>query len=380
MQALLRGSGIELNGPNPWDPQIHHRDTLSRVLARGTLGLGDSYAEGWWDCERLDEFFARAMRSGVEERLYGLDMWWAGLRARLWNLQSVARASQVAQAHYDLSPALFEAMLDPSMAYSCGYWATADTLEQAQFDKLELICRKLQLQPGMTLLDVGCGWQSLMRHAAQHHGVSATGLTISGEQAQWARDHPTQLPVQTVLSDYRLFNTEGSQRFDRVASVGMFEHVGHKNQQAYFSAVRRSLRDDGLFLLHTIGRHRSGEPTDPWVERHIFPNGALPSSAELAAAVEPWFVIEDWHNFGADYDRTLMAWHARFEAAWPQLAATHDERFHRQWRYYLLCCAGAFRARSNQLWQLVLSPQGVAGGYRRPDPTAPGVPSPPRSA
>jgi cyclopropane-fatty-acyl-phospholipid synthase len=218
----------------------------------------------------------------------------------------------------------------------------------------------------MTLLDIGCGWGSLMLHAARHHRVQCVGLTISREQLRWGQDRAKGLPVQFELTDYRQFNPEGRLRFDRIASVGMFEHVGHKNYPAFFDMARRSLHDEGLFLLHTIGKNESHGTLDPWIEKYIFPNGALPSAAELAYCAESDFVVEDWHNMGADYDRTLMAWHERFEAAWPRLSARYDERFHRMWRYYLLGCAGTFRARDNQLWQVVLSPAGLPGGYRRP--------------
>ena len=267
--------------------------------------------------------------------------------------------------HYDLDPEMFERMLGPSMAYSCGYWARAQQLDDAQHDKLDLVCRKLGLGPGMTLLDIGCGWGSLMRHAAEHYGARVTGLTISREQARWVHERLRGLPVQVECMDYRQFNRQGGQRFDRVASIGMFEHVGHKNHEAFFGLMERSLRADGWALLHSIGKNRAGGHTDAWIDQHIFPNGALPSAGELATSAERRFVIEDWHNFGADYDRTLMAWHARFEAAWPTLARRHGQRFRRLWRYYLLSCAGTFRARSNQLWQLVLAPGGVRGGYRR---------------
>jgi cyclopropane-fatty-acyl-phospholipid synthase len=272
----------------------------------------------------------------------------------------------VGELHYDLGNDLYEAMLDPSMAYSCGYWPAAQTLTQAQEAKLELICQKLQLEPGMTLLDIGCGWGSLMFHAARQHGVQCVGLTISKEQARLGAQKARDLPVRFELADYRQFNPYGEQRFDRVASIGMFEHVGHKNYRTYFDMARRSLRDDGLFLLHTIGKNRAGAGIDPWIEKYIFPNGVLPSASEIAYYSEEDFVMEDWHNFGEDYDKTLMAWHARFEAAWPSLQERYGERFYRMWRYYLLCCAGTFRARDNQLWQVVLSPGGQAGGYRRP--------------
>ena len=364
-QRLLDRAGIALNGTRPWDMRVHHPGTVARVLAQGSLGLGDSYVEGWWDCERLDEFFHRVLKAGLDGEVGWRARAWPWLRARLFNLQSRLRAAQVAHAHYNLDASVFEQMLGPTMAYSCGYWAQARTLDEAQHDKLDLVCRKLGLAHGMSLLDIGCGWGSLMRHAAEHYGVKVTGLTISAEQAQWARQRLRGLPATVHLMDYRQFNPHGAQRFDRVASVGMFEHVGHKNHGAFFNVLQRSLSAGGLALLHTIGKNRSGGQTDAWIDRRIFPNGTLPSAGELASSAEQHFVIEDWHNFGADYDRTLMAWHERFEAAWPLLSRTHVERFRRLWRYYLLSCAGTFRARSNQLWQLVLSPQGVPGGYRR---------------
>ena len=365
-QVLLDQADVRIGGNRPWDLQVHHPDTLSRILAKGSLGLGESYMDGWWDCPQIDEFIARVLRARLDAQVGSPGLWLSVLRARLTNLQSVARAWQVGREHYDLGNDLYEAMLDPTMAYSCGYWAQAGTLEDAQVAKLDLICRKLGLQPGMRLLDIGCGWGSLMHHAAEHYGVACVGLTVSREQAAWGAQRVRDLPVRFECTDYRLFNPDGLQKFDRVASVGMFEHVGHKNYRAYFDMARRSLREEGLFLLHSIGKNRSGTAIDPWIEKYIFPNGVLPSVAEIAQSSEHAFVVEDWHNLGADYDRTLMSWHQRFEAAWPRLRPRYGERFYRMWRYYLLSCAGAFRARDNQLWQVVLSPRGVAGTYRRP--------------
>jgi len=363
---LLSTAGITVGGHRPWDMQVHHPATFDRILTRGSLGLGESYMDGWWDCEAVDEFIARVLRARLDEQVGRAGWIWASLKARLTNLQSEHRAWQVGEVHYDLGNDLYEAMLDPSMAYSCGYWAQATDLEGAQEAKLDLICQKLQLRPGMTLLDIGCGWGSLMLFAAQHYGVRCVGLTISKEQARSGAHKAGTLPVRFELADYRQFNLQGALRFDRVASVGMFEHVGHKNYRSYFDMVHRSLGADGLFLLHTIGKNQAGAAIDPWIERYIFPNGVLPSASEIGLFSEHDFVLEDWHSLGADYDRTLMAWHQRFEAAWPQLQAKYGERFYRMWRYYLLCCAGTFRARDNQLWQVVLSPRGVAGGYRRP--------------
>jgi cyclopropane-fatty-acyl-phospholipid synthase len=365
-ERLLAQADVRLDGQRPWDLQIRHSGTFDRVLGHGSLGLGESYMDSWWDCERLDEFICRALRAGLDRQVRNPALLLLALKSRLLNLQSPARAWQVGQQHYDTGNELFEAMLDPTMSYSCGYWARQETLEQAQRAKLDLICSKLRLAPGMTLLDIGCGWGGLMRHAAEQYGASCVGLTISHEQANWARQRLQGLPAQVELVDYRDFNPDGATRFDRLVSVGMFEHVGPKNYQAYFAVARRSLREDGLFLLHSIGRNRPGSANDPWIEKYIFPNGVLPAPSELTRAAEREFVLEDLHNFGADYDRTLMAWLERFDAAWPELQQRYPERFRRMWRYYLMACAGTFRARDNQLWQLVLSPRGVTGGYRRP--------------
>ena len=364
--ALLATAGIRVGGGRPWDMRVHHPDTFDRILTRGSLGLGESYMDGWWDCDQVDELITRILRARLDEQVGRAGWLWASLKARLSNLQSPQRAWQVGEVHYDLGNDLYEDMLDPSMAYSCGYWPEAQTLAQAQEAKLDLICQKLQLQPGMTLLDIGCGWGSLMLFAARHYRVQCLGLTVSKAQAQLGADKARDWPVRFELADYRQFNLQGEQRFDRIASVGMFEHVGHKNYRAFFDMARRCLRDDGLFLLHTIGKNRAGAAIDPWIEKYIFPNGSLPSASEIALYSEDHFVMEDWHNLGEDYDKTLMAWHERFEAAWPALKDRYGERFCRMWRYYLLCCAGTFRARDNQLWQVVLSPSGQPGGYRRP--------------
>jgi cyclopropane-fatty-acyl-phospholipid synthase len=318
---------------------------------------------GLWDCERLDEFFTAVLRADLDRRALGaarLRLALAALRARFSNLQSRARAFEVGERHYDIGNDVFEAMLDRRMIYSCAYWADATTLDAAQEAKLDLICRKLQLAPGERLLDIGCGWGGLARYAAERHGVSVTGITVSKEQAELARGRCRGLPVEIRVEDYR--SLQG--RYDKIVSVGMFEHVGRKNYAVYFDTARRLLGGEGLMLLHTIGTWVHTEALDPWVERYIFPNGQLPAPAELAAAIEARFVIEDWHNFGPDYDRTLMCWWENFDAAWPRLRARYGERFYRMFKYYLLACAGLFRSRQGQLWQLVLSPRERANAYR----------------
>lgn len=362
LAALLHEADIRVDGERPWDLRLHRPEAADRILARGSLGLGESYLDGDWDCAQLDEFICRILRAHLDEKVHSPHLIWHVLRTRLLNLQTARRARQVGEQHYDLGNDFFEAMLDARMVYTCGYWAEADTLDAAQEAKLDLVCRKLGLQPGMRLLDIGCGWGSLMKFAAERYRAECVGLTISKEQAEHGRALCAGLPIEFRLMDYR----EIDEPFDRIASLGMFEHVGRHNLRTYFEVARRCLEPDGLFLLHTIGGNVRNNPPDPWIVRYIFPNGDLPSLGQIADAAERLFIIEDVHNFGADYDRTLMCWHERFEAAWPRFAARYGERFHRMWSYYLLACAGTFRARSNQLWQIVLSPEGRPGGYRRP--------------
>lgn len=352
VERMLEGTGITIDGPNPWDIQVHDERMFARIFREGSIGLGESYMDGWWDCDRIDDMVTRLLRSGLGDRAEGF---WAHalyvIQAKLTNLQSKTRAFMVGKQHYDLGNDLFQRMLDDTMCYSCGYWKEAHTLHGAQVAKLDLIARKLGLQPGMHVLDVGCGWGSFAEYAARHYGCRVTGITISKEQAALARQRCEGLPVEILLKDYR--ELEG--RFDRIVSIGMFEHVGQKNYPTYFAKLKTLLADKGLFLLHTIGTNTSHIGADPWLNKYIFPNGVLPSVSQLVKPTESLFVMEDWQNFGPDYDKTLMAWHERFEAAWPEISERYNERTYRMFRYYLLICAATFRARATQLWQVVFS-------------------------
>ncbi|WP_318368982.1 cyclopropane fatty acyl phospholipid synthase [Enterobacter sp.] len=357
---LLNRAGIHINGPAPSDIQVKNPHFFKRVLQQGSLGLGESYMDGWWECERLDMFFSKVLRAGLENQLpHHLKDTLRIAAARLFNLQNKKRAWIVGKEHYDLGNDLFSRMLDPQMQYSCAYWKEATTLEEAQLAKLRLICEKLQLTPGMRVLDIGCGWGGLAQYMAQHYKVHVVGVTISAEQQKMAQARCKDLDVTILLQDYRDLNDQ----FDRIVSVGMFEHVGPKNYATYFEVVDRNLKPDGLFLLHTIGSNKTDHNVDPWINKYIFPNGCLPSVRQIANACEPHFVMEDWHNFGADYDTTLMAWHTRFIDSWPEIAGNYSERFKRMFSYYLNACAGAFRARDIHLWQVVFS-RGVEHGLR----------------
>ena len=354
LRDLTAEAGVSINGDAPWDIQVFDDDVYRLVLTKGSLGFGEAYMDGMWECDRLDQLFQRLLSSQAEEKIDNwsrLRLLGEILRHSLFNLQSSQRAFQVGEQHYDIGNDVFEAMLDPSMSYSCGYWHNATGLADAQQKKLDMICRKLELQPGERLLEIGCGWGGLAHFAAQHYGVEVVGITVSKEQQKLARKRCAGLPVAIELMDYR----DLAEKFDKVVSVGMFEHVGPKNYATYFDTVHRALKDDGLFLLHTIGNSVTSPKTDAWIDKYIFPNGKLPSAKEIASVLERRFLIEDWHNFGPDYDRTLMAWWDNFEQAWPGLQEKYGERFYRMWKYYLMSCAGFFRSRQGQLWQLVLS-------------------------
>jgi cyclopropane-fatty-acyl-phospholipid synthase len=358
---ILRHAGVELGGSRPWDVTVTDDRLWGRVLSHGTLGFGEAYMDGWFESPALDQFVTKLLEYDIYAHLKpDLGLALSYVRGRFLNLQRL-RVAEVGEKHYDIGNDLYERMLDKRMIYSCGYWKDATTLDAAQEAKLDLICRKAGLAPGMRILDIGSGWGGFLKFAAERYGVEGVGITISKEQAAYAEAHKGALPIETRLTDY--MELEG--QFDRVISIGMFEHVGYKNYPGYFRKVRSLLQPDGLFVLHTIGNNHSSAHGDPWTEKYIFPNGILPSIRQIGAAIEGQFVMEDWHNFGADYDRTLMAWWANFDAAWPELRDKYGERFYRMWRFYLQVFAAMFRVRNINLWQLVLSPDGVRGGYRR---------------
>lgn len=360
-EEILGLAGVQINGNNPWDIQIHNSEFYRRAITEAEMGIGESYMDKWWDVEKMDEFIHRIFLARANERIQRkLSVFIQILTAKLFNLQSKRRAYQIAEKHYNLGNNLFQNMLDSRMNYSCAYWKDAQTLDEAQENKLELICRKLYLEPGMRVLDIGCGWGAFGKFAAEKYGVEVVGITVSKEQVELGRELCDGLPVEFRLMDYR----DLDEKFDRIVSIGMIEHVGYKNYRSFFRVTNKSLTDTGLFILHTIGRNKSRKTLDPWVNKYIFPNGMLPSVAHVGRAIEDFFVMEDWHNFGPDYDKTLMAWHENFVRNWNTIAGCYSERFFRMWNYYLLTSAASFRARNNQLWQIVLSKNGMVGGYQ----------------
>lgn len=361
LEHLLKNTGVKINGKNSYDIQVHDNRFYKRVLAEGSLGLGESYMDGWWDCNKLDDLFYRILYFGLDKGVKkNIPFLLSILTAKAFNMQSKRRAFNIGKRHYDIGNDLFKKMLDKRMVYTCGYWKDAENLDQAQEAKLDLVCRKIGLKPGMKVLDIGCGWGSFAKYAAEKYKVKVIGVTVSKEQVALGNKLCKGLPVEIRLQDYRDIN----EKFDHVVSLGMIEHVGRKNYRTYMEIANRCLKDDGLFLLHTIGRNESASASDRWMNKYIFPGGMLPSIKQIGASIENLFVMEDWHNFATDYEKTLMAWFKNFDKNWDKIKGNYDERFYRMWKYYLLSCAGGFRSRKIQLWQIVLSKNGVPNGYQ----------------
>jgi cyclopropane-fatty-acyl-phospholipid synthase len=353
---LLAQADIIVGGSRPWDLQVNDDRVWARLLRDGTLGAGEAYVDGWWDTPELDQFIDHILRARFDEKLR--ENWTLvvqAVRARVLNPQSIARSFDNGQHHYDIGNDLYEAMLGGRLLYTCAYWPNASTLDEAQDAKLDLVCRKVGLKPGMRVLDLGCGWGGFASFAAEHYGVTVTGYTVSHEQVKWAKDHYPDLPIDIRLDDYR--NATGS--YDAVVSIGLMEHVGWKNYRGYMQLVDRLLVPDGVAFVHTIAGNLPRSQIEPWFDKYIFPNSVLPTLPRLVTAMEGILIAEDIHNIGEDYDRTLMEWWYKFDAAWPTLRARYGDVFYRRWKYYLLTCAGAFRARSQQLYQIVMTRPGT---------------------
>lgn len=354
VETLLAHADVRLTGERPWDLRITDQRFFHRVWTGGSVALGESYMDDWWDAEALDEFFARVHRAELWRQVRTMGDFGLALSGWLLNRQSPSLSKRVAADHYDLGNDIYQAMLGKRMQYTCAYWPGAANLEEAQENKLRLIARKLHVGSGCSVLDLGGGFGGLAHFLASEYGCRVAVYNISERQVEYGRALCSGLPVRFELKDYREARSE-PYKFDRVVAVGLCEHIGLKNYRPFLELAAECLCPGGLLLVHTIGSNISTNRTDAWVDKYVFPGGMIPSIAQLGAAMEGIWTMEDWHNFGPDYDRTLMTWWSNFAAAWPELRSRYSESFYRMWKYYLLSCAGAFRARKLQLWQIVLS-------------------------
>ncbi len=360
LMDLLELTGITINGQEEYDIQVHDESFYGRILKDPSMQMGETYMDGLWDVPRLDLMIDRLLRARLGWKIRkNKYLAFRILMAKTFNFQSSSRAFNVGEKHYDIGNDLYEAMLDKRMVYTCAYFKNTDDLDVAQEAKLDMVCRKLNLQPGQKILDIGCGWGSFLKFAAEKYGVEGVGLTVSKEQVALGMERCSGLPVTILLEDYRDHKGE----YDHIASLGMFEHVGYKNYREYMELAHSCLKEDGCFLLHTIGLNYSVVKGGSWLSKYIFPGAMIPSIKQLAESVEKRFIIEDIHNFGPDYAKTLMAWYVNFEKNWPSLKEHYDERFYRMWKYYLLSSVGNFLSRDAQVWQILLAKGRNVEGY-----------------
>lgn len=374
-RKLFKEAGIEINGTKPWDIQVHNERFYSKIMSiksGGSLALGESYMDGWWDAKSLDQFFFKLTSKKPKIKVISPGIILEIIANSFINFQSKKRSKKVAQRHYDLGNDFYKKMLDKYMQYTCGYWKNAKNLNQAQENKMDLICRKLHLKKKNKInkreriLELGSGFGGFSKFATEKYNCEITSYNISKEQIKYGKEINKNLPVKIIESDYReAINIEKEGSFDKIVSVGMYEHVGPKNYNTFMNVAHKCLKNKGLFLLHTIGRQttlKQGK-ADPWIKKYIFPEGHLPSPAELISASEPYFKLEDAHNFGRYYDLTLMAWFDNFEKNWKEFKNKFGDRFYRMWKYYLLSCAGAFRSGSIDLYQFVFSKGDLGNVY-----------------
>lgn len=360
VEGILAHADVMINGNRPSDIQVYDERFYERVLKDRSIGLGESYMEGWWDAKALDECMYKIIHADLKKKVRPTwSMFWQYIKAKIFNMQNKKLSSTVIDEHYELGDDLYEPMLGPTMAYTCAYWNHAQNLDEAQLAKFDLIAKKLQLKKGMKVLELGCGWGGFAKYISEHYGVEVVAVNLSSKQVSYAQKICKGLPIEVLNMDYR----DAKGIYDRIVSIGLMEHVGKKNYRTFMKLIHRCLKDDGLALVHTIGRNSTSIITDPWINRYIFPHGHLPSIQQIGKSIEKLFVMEDWHNFGANYDKTLMAWFENFDKNWGKIKASYPDPFYKMWKYYLLSCAGAFRARDIQLWQFVLSKKGMPGGY-----------------
>ncbi len=364
--ALLNKSNILINGDRDWDIQVHNTKFYQKVLTQGSIGMGESYMEGWWDAKALDQTITHILYNKQNSQLrLNLPEIWLFFRAYLLNLQSKNKAENSVERHYDLGNDLYLGFLDPYNQYSCAYFKNTTDLDIAQELKLDLICRKLQLKKGDTVLDIGCGWGGFAKFAVERYKCEVTGITLSSNQFEYAQSFCKDLPITILKQDYR--DLKGS--FDKVVSIGMIEHVGYKNYNSLFLKAHEILKPEGIFVLQTIGGNTAKKQIDPWINRYIFPNAVIPSISQLSEAYEKLFILEDLQHMGTHYDQTLMAWFRNFHTNWTNIRVIngkYDDTFYRMWKYYLLSCAGAFRSRSLQLWQFIFTKNGFLNNFEPP--------------
>ncbi|MDX1432975.1 MAG: cyclopropane-fatty-acyl-phospholipid synthase family protein [Gammaproteobacteria bacterium] len=359
--AFALWDGVDVYSPQPRERMVgrvifHDRGALIGSIASPELGFGDAYSAGRLDIEGdLVEVLFAAYRSMAEggptagkRNLFG--------RLPKPRVNSLSRSKEHIHHHYDLGNEFYRLWLDENMVYTCAYYPDAHAdLERAQLEKMHHVARKVRLEPGMRVVEAGCGWGALAMHMAEHYGVQVTAYNISHQQIVYAREKARERGlserVEFVEDDYR--NIDG--QFDAFVSVGMLEHVGKGNYQTLGDVIHRSLKKGGLGLVHSVGRSVAAPPNG-WLEQRIFPGSYPPSLREMLAIFEPHeFSVVDVENLRLHYAKTLMEWMRRFDNHEKAIVRMYDEYFVRAWRLYLGGCAAAFLESSIQLFQVVFA-------------------------
>ena len=353
VQDFLQQADIRVDGSRPWDIKICHPDFFKCIMQQGLLGLGESYMDGWWECERVDILIYKFLTGRLDEYLpihlhNILNLFSAKLLSLKPDHVSLTSGNKEHEIGYDI----FAVMLDNYMQYSCGLWREGTSLDEAQTAKLQMICEKLQLSPGMRILDLGCGWGGTAEYMARHYGVYVEGITDSTEQQKVAQARCRDLDVTIMLGD---FHDCIDDQFDRIISLGTLQNIELRNYQAFFKRIANSLNPDGRCLLQSIGKDQFVNHVGLWINKYIFPRGCLPSEEQIVRSTQPYLHIEDWINLGGDYDKTFMSWEKRINDAWPELKDNYSPRFKRMLDYYLCSCAGFLRAKKLNMWQMVFS-------------------------
>lgn len=352
-KAFLEQADIQVEGSRPWDIKICHPGFFKCIMQQGLLGLGESYMDGWWECERLDIFVYKFLSGQLDEALpTHLHDILKFFSAKLLSIRSDENNSKRGHNDYEIGDDIFAIMLDSYMQYSCGCWRQATCLNEAQTAKLDMMCEKLQLTPGMRVLDIGCGWGGTAEYMARHYDVYVEGITDSTEQQKIAQARCEGLNVTIMLGDFR---DPLDDQFDRIIALGTLQNIGLKSYKTFFEWVASCLRPDGFFLLQSIGSGQLVNHIGPWINKYIFPGGCLPSGEQIIHSTQPYLHIEDWINLGEDYDKTFMAWEKRINTAWPELRHHYSPKFKRMLDYYLCSCAGFLRARKLNMWEVVFS-------------------------
>lgn len=377
LDNILEKADVIINGNRPWDPQVLNPRAYRRIFRDGILGAGEAYMMGEWDCEDLSGLVARVTGADLESQFSGNILGTVGLAAgvALQRLREVIDrndpARRLAAEHYDKNSDFIKSFLGETMVYSCGMWGeagwgNAQTLEEAQIRKLDILARKLGLKPGMRVLDIGGGYGSFAIYAASQYGVDVVATSISPEQVKFAEERRQQLPedvakrIEFRLQDYR-DTSDGP--YDRIVSVGMFEHVRRKNHRAFFEAVQRNLSENGVFVLHTITTDRPRKTTsDNLFTKHYFPGSEIPNTYDLDDPLgrsRHKLRLKQKQNYGPNYDRTNMEWFRRFDEHAAEFGLSKfglSSREYRKWKFFFLSSAGGFRSGKLRLEQAIYIP------------------------